>query len=443
MFKAKLKGFAAIIMAMSMMLSFTGCGNSSGEGSTAVAKAMAPAATVSESSAPEAETNLDVEAKPVEVPTVSVPTDAHYNAMSADELYAQAKKEDGKIIVYSTSSKVAKVAKAFMEVYPDLEVEVTDLDGGESITKVVTEVDSGNLMCDVIQDSDARGDIAFNYYGKYLEAYYPDDICANIDENLMTYGMPLYSSISYWFYNTDTYPDGAPINNWWDIVECNADGTQKYDLYGKEIGSEATYLALYSHFVANPEGLEEAYKAKYGKAIDYTYDADALGVEPNNAGYELLYRLSQLKITFISDGDEIVQAVDNSTAEKPAIGLSSAGKIGNRDENGYAIAWVTDLAPFVSLQNTSYAYTTTGSDHPAGARLFIWYMCGGENGDNDGYAKLMKEGSWSTRNDFVNDKNPFTLADSNTVPSDLAGIYEHYLDVSDFWAYWHNLSPNK
>ncbi|MGB8452359.1 MAG: hypothetical protein WCD89_08505 [Anaerocolumna sp.] len=50
------------------------------------------------------------------------------------------------------------------------------------------------------------------------------------------------------------------LTNWWDIVGLNYDGSQKYDLYCKEIGSEATYLALYSNFAANPEPLEEAYK---------------------------------------------------------------------------------------------------------------------------------------------------------------------------------------
>lgn len=375
--------------------------------------------------------------------TVTVPANENYNQMSADELYDQAKSEGGKIVVYCTSSKVEKAAKSFMEEYPELMVEVNDLDGGESITKVVAEVDAGNVVCDVVQDSDARGDIAFNYYGKYLEAYYPSDICANIDEDQMTYGMPLYSSISYWFYNTDAFPDGAPINNWWDIVELKDDRSQKYELYCKEIGSEATYLALYSNFVANPEPLVKAYKEKYGTDLEYTYDASALGVEENNAGYELLYRLSQLKITFISDGDEIVQAVANSTAENPVLGMSSAGKIGNRDENGYAIDWVTDISPYVSMQNTSYVYTAAGCDNLAGARLFIWYMCGGEDGDNDGYGALMKKGSWSTRNDFVNDKNPFSLSESNTIPSDLVGIYENYLNVADFWIYWHDLSPNK
>ncbi|OYO42553.1 hypothetical protein CG709_21105 [Lachnotalea glycerini] len=355
----------------------------------------------------------------------------------------RAETEGGKIVVYCTSSKVSKIAEKFMEEYPNLKVEVNDLDSGESITKVVAEVDAGKIMCDVVQDSDARGDIAFNYYGKYLEAYYPNDICANINQDLLTYGMPLYSSISYWFYNTDVYPNGSPITNWWDIVELNDDGTQVYDLYSKEISSESTYLALYSNFVANPGILEQAYKDKYGTDIEYTYDASALGVEENNAGYEFLYRLSQLKSTFISDGDEIVEAVANSTAEKPALGMASAGKIGNRDDNGYPIAWVTNLKPYVSTQNTSYVYTVTGCDNPAGARLFIWYMCGGENGDNDGYSEIMKEGSWSTRNDYVNDKNPFSLDESNTIASNLKEVYKAYLDVADFWTYWHDMSTNK
>ena len=190
---------------------------------------------------------------------IEVPTNAEYNAMSGDELLELAKAEGGKLVVYSTTSKMAKIADAFMEEYPEFAVEVYDLDGGESITKVVTEVDSGNIIADVIQDADARGDIAFNYYGKYLEAYYPDDICAQIDPGLLTYGMPFYTSLAFWYYNTEVYPDGAPVNNWWDIIELDENGEQKFDLYSKEIGSEATYLALFSHFVSQPEDLAAAY----------------------------------------------------------------------------------------------------------------------------------------------------------------------------------------
>ena len=276
---------------------------------------------------------------------IDVPTNAEYNAMSGDELLELAKAEGGKLVVYSTTSKMAKIAEAFTEEYPEFTVEVYDLDGGESITKVVTEVDTGNIIADVIQDADARGDIAFNYYGKYLEAYYPEDICAHIDDSLKTYGMPFYTSLAFWYYNTDAFPEGAPVNNWWDIIELDENGNQKYELYSKEIGSESTYLALFSHSVSQPEDLAAAYEEKYGEPIEYTYPDD-LGFEEENAGYEYLYRLSQLKMTFIGDGDEIVEAVANSTAEKPVLGLASAGKIGNRDDNGWPIAWVTELAPY-------------------------------------------------------------------------------------------------
>lgn len=373
----------------------------------------------------------------------TVPTNETYNAMSADELYKLAIEENNTIVVYCTTSKLSKVAESFMEEYPELKVEINDLDGGESITKVVTEVDADNPVCDVVQDSDARGDIAFNYYGKYLDAYFPAEIVANVDPELLTYGMPYYTSISYWFYNTEAFPDGAPVNNWWDIVEVDENGEQKYNLYSKEIGSEASYLALFSNFVANPEPLEAAYEEKYGEPITYTYDADVLGFEPENAGYELLYRLSQLKVTFISDGDELVEAVATSTGDKPVLSLTSASKIGNRDDNGWPIAWVTEMSPYISTQKTNYVYTVPSSDSPAGSRLFIWYMLGGHDGSGKGYAPIMKEGSWSIRNDFVNENNPFTLAESNTIPADLVGIYAKYLDVSDFWTYWHDVSPNK
>ena len=46
---------------------------------------------------------------------IDVPTNAEYNAMSGDELLELAKAEGGKIVVYSTTSKMAKIAEAFME----------------------------------------------------------------------------------------------------------------------------------------------------------------------------------------------------------------------------------------------------------------------------------------------------------------------------------------
>ena len=130
-------------------------------------------------------------------------------------------------------------------------------------------------------------------------------------------------------------------------------------------------------------------------------------------------------------------------SDHPVLGLASAGKITNRDDNKWPIAWVTDLAPYVSTLNTSYVYTVPKSNSPAGSRLFIRYMMGGDNGSGDGYTTIMKEGSWSVRDDYTNDKNPFGIDKTNTINSDLQAVYNTYLDSSDFWTYWHDKSPNK
>ena len=422
-----MKKTLALILALMMLLSLVACGNS---GSSSANGSDSAGASGSGSGSSSASSDY------------SVPTDDSYNSMTADQLYEQAKKEDTTIVVYCSNSKLSKVADGFMEKYPELKVEVNDLDTGESIVKVETEINSGNLICDMVQDSDNLGNMAFEDYGKYLEAYFPTDICSHIDENRLTYGMPYYSSCSYWFYNASAYPNGAPVNNWWDIIETDDSGKQIYNLYMKEPGSEATYLALFSNFTAHPEQLEQAYKDKYGKDLEYTYQDD-LGFGAKNAGYEYLYRLSQLKVTFISDGDEIVQAVANSTAASPTLGLASSGKIENRDENGWPIEWVTDLSPYNGTMNTNYVYTVKGCNSPAGARLFIRYMLGGDNGSSGGYEIVMKTGNWSVRNDYTNDKNPFSIDGTNTINSDLNAVYNNYLDVSDFWTYWHDKSPNK
>ena len=104
---------------------------------------------------------------------------------------------------------------------------------------------------------------------------------------------------------------------------------------------------------------------------------------------------------------------------------------------------MTELAPYVSGQNTNYSFIVPGCDNPALARFFVRYMMGGDDGSGDGYKQVMKEGAWSVRDDYNNKKNPFTLAESGTVPLNMEGIYDNYLDVSDFWTYWHDMSPNK
>lgn len=369
-----------------------------------------------------------------------------WSKMTDEELYEQALEElkDGSSInVYATSSKMLKDKETFEEAFPGLTVEIMDLDSDEVLQKCVLEADSGNVQGDVLQVKDVNGQVFFEYYEDgYIAPFYPEDICSHISEDLLRYGYPLYASQSFWYYNTEAFPENQPIDSWWQIIERNDDGSQKYRLFAKEIGSETAYLSLFASFIVNAEQMEANYKEVYGEDLEYTYDASgfAFDVPENNAGVEYLWRFSQMKITFIGDGDELVKAVHNSTADDPALALASAGKISNRDDSGYNIAWLV-LNPYNGLQNIEYMYVVNNCKHPAGARLFIRYVTGGADGESGGFKPFQKEGNWPVRDDVKN-KNDMTLVELNAKEPDLAAIYNVFLDAQDMWLYWLSLNPN-
>ena len=154
-----------------------------------------------------------------------------------------------------------------------------------------------------------------------------------------------------------------------------------------------------------------------------------------------MWRFSQMQMQFISDGDELVQAVHNSTADDPALALASAGKIENREESGYNIGWLTGIAPYTGLLNQENLYVVTNCKHPAGARLFIRWITGGVDGKSGGLKPFTKEGNWPVRSDVEDKKNPATLEECGAVASDLAAINGVYMDTQDLWIYWLSISP--
>ena len=425
----KMKKFFALLLSLSMVLSLAACGSKGN----------------SNDSQTDGETASDLHLG-YDINTGENHYGPYYDEWSDktdEELFEEALKEDTTINVYATSSKMMKVEEGFEAAYPGLDLVVSDLKTDEALSKAKIEHDTGNITADVLQTKDVNGNVFHEWYNQdILEPYYPKDICSHIDEGYLKYGYPLYASQSMWYYNTKAFPDGQPIHSWWEIIEKNEDGTQKYRLFTKEIGQESAYLSLFASFINNADEMAQSYKDTYGKDLEYTYDASSFDFEvpENNAGVEYLWRFSQAKMTFISDGDELVLAVHNSTAEDPALCLASAGKIGNRDESGYDIAWCLNLEPYTALLNLECLFIAKGTNSPAGARLFIRYVTGGADGKSEGMKPFKKEGNWPIRDDVEDKKNPAELTELGARANDLSAIYDIYLDVQEMWTYW--LSQN-
>ena len=436
----KAKRILSALLALVMLLSLAAC---SGKTETNTPAANAPAAGTSSGSSD----TPNEESPSVEDSAFYGPIYDEWSDMTDEELYQLALEEvkDGsEITVYATSSKMLKAEDKFEEAFPGLNLTVMDLDQDEVLEKCKLEASAGNIYGDVLQAKDVNGDVFFDFYEEgYCSAFYPKDICSQIDEDLLRYGYPLYASQSFWYYNTEAFPDGQPVHSWWEIIEKDEDGNQKYRLFTKEIGTETAYLSLFASFIVNADQMEQSYVDTYGKPLEYTYDASGFefDVPENNAGVEFMWRFSQMKMTFIGDGDELVLAVHNSTAEDPALCLASGGKIGNRDESGYNIAWVTNLTPYTGLENCEYMYVVTGCKHPAGARLFIRFITGGADGKSGGLKPFSKEGNWPVRSDVECDWNPVGLAESGAVSADIAAINKVFLDTQDLWIYWLSISP--
>ena len=436
----KAKRILSALLALVMLLSLAAC---SGKTETNTPAANAPAAGTSSGSSD----TPNEESPSVEDSAFYGPIYDEWSDMTDEELYQLALEEvkDGsEITVYATSSKMLKAEDKFEEAFPGLNLTVMDMDQDEVLEKCVLEANAGNIFGDVLQAKDVNGDVFFDFYEEgYCSAFYPKDICSLIDEDLLRYGYPLYASQSFWYYNTEAFPDGQPVHSWWEIIEKDEDGNQKYRLFTKEIGTETAYLSLFASFIVNADQMEQSYVDTYGKPLEYTYDASGFefDVPENNAGVEFMWRFSQMKMTFIGDGDELVLAVHNSTAEDPALCLASGGKIGNRDESGYNIAWVTNLTPYTGLENCEYMYVVTGCKHPAGARLFIRFITGGADGKSGGLKPFSKEGNWPVRSDVECDWNPVGLAESGAVSADIAAINKVFLDTQDLWIYWLSISP--
>ena len=426
----KMKKFFALLLSLSMVLSLAACGSKGN----------------SNDSQTDGETASDLHLG-YDINTGENHYGPYYDEWSDktdEELFEEALKEDTTINVYATSSKMMKVEEGFEAAYPGLDLVVSDLKTDEVLSKAKIEHDTGNITADVLQTKDVNGNVFHEWYNQdILEPYYPKDICSHIDEGYLKYGYPLYASQSMWYYNTKAFPDGQPIHSWWEIIEKNEDGTQKYRLFTKEIGQESAYLSLFASFINNADEMAQSYKDTYGKDLEYTYDASSFDFEvpENNAGVEYLWRFSQAKMTFISDGDELVLAVHNSTAEDPALCLASAGKIGNRDESGYDIAWCLNLEPYTALLNLESLFIAKGTNSPAGARLFVRYITGGADGQSEGMKPFKKEGNWPVRDDVEDKKNPAQLSELGARANDLSAIYAIYPDVQDMWTYWLSKNP--
>ena len=406
----------AIVLALVMVLSLAACGSPANK--------------------PSGGDNKETKA----AESLLVKDESEYAKMSEDELYQAALKEyqEGHtLVVYSETGSTEKSTKKFEEKYPGLTVEVSKKKAKDLVTLIPTEAKSETAYSDLVVTSDSTGSIYEEWYKNgYVFAYYPPMV-SDLNQDYVAYGLPITIECNVWYYNTEAFPNGSPINNWWQLLEQNEDGSYKYKL----CTHPASTLSLASDFcnlVLHSDEMAKAYEDLYGKPLEYTYDAAELGVPENNAGYEWIYRYLQSSYTLFTDSDEICTYVNSGTADDPIFGYGTGIKLGDALDNGLHVEYITDMAPFSGFAKTKYVYIRPNTDNPAAARLFTLFSLGGEDAKGEGYdAYVNRMGCYPTRSNrdelAYNPNHP--LASLNSVPTNLEYVYENYVDIQDFFEY--------
>lgn len=277
-------------------------------------------------------------------------------------------KQEGEVTVYSSSSSVNALAEDFMKLYPEIKVNAYDLGSEKTIEKVVREQQAGVFNVDIVNTAGTAQmffDLLPNHrIVNYVPRYLVDKIPTELREPLLTQVI----EATVLMYNADTYKDGAPVTNIWQLTEPE---WKKRFAMKSPLGS-LTSLALLASIVEHSDSFAKAYEAHTGKAIELSD-----GIE--NAGYEFLHRLLKNDLVIYDSGSKLATASGLKGQEKPPVTFSSMHYINKNGSDDYANAILYDIDPAGVFAYSTYTSIAGQAPHPNAAKLFIAFQMGSKD----------------------------------------------------------------
>jgi iron(III) transport system substrate-binding protein len=338
---------------------------------------------------------------------------------SPAQLYEAAKKE-GKVVIYSMSSRIKDVKAAFEKAYPGVTVEAYDMRNTEIFEKIEREHAAGVKNADVIFAKDSDGTMANDFYAHgVVHSYVPADIGAKVDSVFKQPGFATYIEMKTVFYNTEVN-DKDPIDSWWDLTRPEWKG--RIMMTNPQAAIET--LGLFCSFVQNATEMAADYKREFGSDI-------VLSPGIANAGYEYIKRLAANDLVITSSDQEVVDAIGAAGQKNPPIGIATSSKIRDKSK-GLKLGMITTLKPKSSTGNPAYLNLVEGGQHVNAAKLLVRFMAGEIDGLSAGFKPFDVEGAWPTRSDMKT-KTSTPLSAMKLWPEDAKFNYPNTVKVTNFW----------
>jgi iron(III) transport system substrate-binding protein len=287
-----------------------------------------------------------------------------------------AAREEGKVVIYSVSSRISKLVDEFKEKY-GVEIEGHDMSSDVQLEKFRREHKAGIFNVDVLFNQDAP--LLLNEFldKKLIHNFVPDDSASQLDKGEMEPLLIQRWSSRILIYNKAKNPNGAPIDNLWDLTRPEWKGRVQMPNPSEDSNQSNVIQTILQHH----DEMAKAYEKEFGEKLTYSkgvlkaIKSHPLVDEPN-ASIEWLYRFLKNKPVFISSTTQIFKNVGDVKQDNPPLGFTTFSKLRKNKPGEYEAEPAYDVEPAFGVAYPTALVIADGAPHPNAAKLLIRHMMG-------------------------------------------------------------------
>jgi iron(III) transport system substrate-binding protein len=287
-----------------------------------------------------------------------------------------AARQEGKVVIYSVSSRITRLTKEFKDKY-GVDIEAFDLPSNEQVEKFGREQKAGQFNVDVLYNNESPTMLAEFLPKKMVWNFVPDSVAPQLAANEKAPFLVQRWSSRVLIYNTRQHPNGPPFSNLWDLTLPEWKGR----LHMPDPFDGGIQTTVMQTLIQQGDSFAKAHEAKFGRPVAFSpaveraaRAARSLQGKPN-AAVEWWYRVMQNQPVYVGSTDKIFENVASVTQRGGApVGYVTFSKLRDVKAGSFEARAAFEAAPLLGVAYPTALVIADRAPRPNAAKLLIRYM---------------------------------------------------------------------
>jgi iron(III) transport system substrate-binding protein len=309
-----------------------------------------------------------------------------------------AARKEGKVVIYSVSSRIFKLQEKFKAKY-GIEIVGYDIASDMQLEKFRREHKAGVHQVDVLFNNETP--IIINEFlpRDLVWNFVPSTVAGQLEDSEKEPLLVQRWSSRIIFYNATKHNKGAPIDNLWDLTRKEWGGRV---LMPNPLESSVQANVIQT-ILQHPDEMAAAYKAEFGDDIKYS-EKLLKAVKKNplidkpDAAKEWLARVLANDPVFLSSTTKIFTNAGDVKQDNPPLGISTFSKMRKNKEGEFNAQPALNVRPVLGVSYPTVLVVADQAPHPNAAKLLIRYMM------EDGFSPWNVPGDYAGRADVAKEQ---------------------------------------